>query len=182
MRQAAYVAARIELAYEWIDRHGIIKPGTKGIPAGILQDLNRWENQAIRLYNALGLSPMSRMEFRAPGRDAMQAQSLEEGLKRGREAYDRAILEGRAKDPEADRKRLGIATWVRQAHNARAEVGLSLGGRRLVRVLEAIGATEHSFYVGEANSELERETDLPLVKRHAVIRKVVCRSPQGLLV
>jgi hypothetical protein len=108
MRQTAYVAARIELAYGWIDEHGIFKPGTNGVPAGILQDLNRWENQAIRCYNALGLSPMSRMDLRAPDRAGDQAVVLEVGLARGRAAMDTAILEGRYKGTEADRVRLGL--------------------------------------------------------------------------
>jgi hypothetical protein len=85
--------ARIELADEWLDEHGIID--AEGQPAGILKMRSVWTNSAARLASDLGLNPMQQARL-----GLVRARTGDEARRR----LDEYVQEkyGRGEEPTED--------------------------------------------------------------------------------
>lgn len=96
IRLVAGVLARIELAWDWLDEHGIFR-GETGELQPVLKALSTWENTAGRLLDRLGCDPSARG---ALGLDlALAARAASANLEQLRQ-QGHAIVEARGQELE----------------------------------------------------------------------------------
>ena len=69
------VLTRLEIAAEFIDEHGLVRPGKSAEPWPLLRLVSAWESQAVRLLDKLGMTPESRSKSQARASTASVLES-----------------------------------------------------------------------------------------------------------